>query len=1031
MSFCVNRSWGWCWVAVGAFAIGACDGEKSRDENEPPVLMSSTVMTDEDVAVEIRVLAGASDPDGDALSVSEVTATAGHATELLAGGIIKLTPQRDFHGMIAVGYKVSDGANSVSGMTVVVVRPVNDVPVAIEATRTVHRSAPVPFEGRDVDGDALTFEIIAQPAHGALTGTLPDLAYVPQAGFIGEDTLQFRALDGAAASEPAMIRFQVSPDQAPTAASATVTTDEDSALDVGLVAADADGDPLTFTIDTQPEHGALTGTGNALRYTPAENFAGDDKLVFTASDGELSASATITITVRPVNDAPSAAPQTVAATEDTARDITLAGSDVEGEQLAFEVAQAPGHGAVVIAGTTATYTPAANYTGPDSFTFIARDGLANSAPATVEIDVAAVNDAPVAGALSRNVDEDGTVAIALVGTDVDGNPLTFAISAQPEHGELTGEAPNLTYKPAANFSGDDRFLYTVSDGTVTSEVANVAITVRAVNDLPVATAATVETNEDTTVGITLAATDVEGDALTFTVVTAPTGGTLSGGTGANRTFVPALNVNGVRSFTFKACDAAGCGDVATVTINIASVNDAPKAVDDFAATDPETTVAFDILANDSDVEGEALTIDSVEAAHGDAVVIDGKLSYTPDEGFTGIDELTYVVVDASEGEATGHVHLGVGTFPPGAPAEAITIGGSIPSTDIRAPAISADGRFLAFTSSLALVTGDTNGIEDIYLFDRGNKTLRRASVASDGSQSNGFSLRPHLSGDGRYVVFESVANNLVAGDSNAASDVFRHDRKTGTTIRVSVANDGSQANSASVDPEVSEDGNFVVFTSTAFNLIASDANGAADIFVRDIAGGTTSRVSVTSAGGETDQTSSEPAISGDGRFIAFATLASNVVAGDVNGVADIFLRDRILGTTTRVSVTSTGVEANNASTRPSLSRDGRFISFRTSANNLVPGGSTVGQLCVRDVQGLTTTRVGGSSVISARLSGDGRYAAVFDFNGVFFRDRFAAVSSIPSGSINWAWPMISGTGRYVVVLDATNGVRALVMPNPL
>src|SRR5438132_985845 len=220
----------------------------------------------------------------------------------------------------------------------------------------------------------------------------------------------------------------------------------------------------------------------------------------------------------------------------------------------------------------------------------------------------------------------------------------------------------------------------------------------------------------------------------------------------------------------------------------------------------------------------------------------------------------------------------------------------------------------------------------------GAQTTVRVSVASDGTEGNDVSLGSALSADGRFVAFDSAATDLVAGDTNGASDVFVHDRQTGTTERVSVASDGAQGNDSSSrgSPALSADGRFVAFDSDATNLVAGDTNGTTDVFVHDRQTGTTERVSVASGGGTQGNGKSGgffafPALSADGRFVAFQSDATNLVAGDTNGTTDVFVHDRQTGTTERVSVASAGSQGNGSSAGPVLSADGRFVAFHDTA----------------------------------------------------------------------------------------------------
>ncbi len=217
----------------------------------------------------------------------------------------------------------------------------------------------------------------------------------------------------------------------------------------------------------------------------------------------------------------------------------------------------------------------------------------------------------------------------------------------------------------------------------------------------------------------------------------------------------------------------------------------------------------------------------------------------------------------------------------------------------------------------------------------------RVSIASDGTQANGSSSEVNglpiaISADGRHAAFGSYASNLVAGDTNGFRDVFVHDRQTGETTRVSVASDGTQANSDASDPVISADGQIVAFWSQATNLVAGDTNGYADVFVHDRSTGETTRVSVASGGGEANSSSGSMSLSGSGRYIAFSTSASNLVSGDSNNTTDVFVHDRATGQTTRVSVASSGAQASGGvSDLAAITSDGRFVAFRSGASNLV------------------------------------------------------------------------------------------------
>jgi Tol biopolymer transport system component len=256
------------------------------------------------------------------------------------------------------------------------------------------------------------------------------------------------------------------------------------------------------------------------------------------------------------------------------------------------------------------------------------------------------------------------------------------------------------------------------------------------------------------------------------------------------------------------------------------------------------------------------------------------------------------------------------------------------------PAVSRDGRIVAFSSVAGnLVPGDDNGSLDVFVHDRVTGSTERISVASDGAQANFHSDEPAVSRDGRIVAFSSVASNLVPGDDNGSLDVFVHDRATGSTERISVASDGTQGNFHSERPAVSGDGRIVAFSSEADDLVPGDTNDGRDVFVHDRATGSTERISVASDGTQGNTNSVLPRVSGDGRVVAFVSFADNLVPDDSNVSDDVFVHDRVTGSTERISVASDGTQGNNESFGPAVSRGGRIVAFSSEADNLVPGDS--------------------------------------------------------------------------------------------
>ncbi len=325
--------------------------------------------------------------------------------------------------------------------------------------------------------------------------------------------------------------------------------------------------------------------------------------------------------------------------------------------------------------------------------------------------------------------------------------------------------------------------------------------------------------------------------------------------------------------------------------------------------------------------------------------------------------------------------------------------------------MSSDGRFVAFRSRASnLAQGDTNHVSDIFVHDRRSGATTRISVDSTGIQGNKASLAPSISPDGRFVAFESNASNLVPGDTNGFTDIFVHDRKSHQTTRVSIDSGGIQGNNFSMSPCISSSGRFVAFMSGASNLVAADTNSHYDIFVHDCHTGQTTRISVDSAGQQGNGRSDNVRISHDGRFATFVSDASNLVPGDSNGFSDIFVRDLQTHQTTRVSVDSAGIQGNYFSSAPSISSNGRCVAFMSGSTNLVLGDANGSwDTFVHDRQTGVTSRV---SVDSRGVAGNNGG----ENSGISADGRFVAFNS-------WSNNLVPGdtSGNDVFVHDRQTG----------
>lgn len=314
--------------------------------------------------------------------------------------------------------------------------------------------------------------------------------------------------------------------------------------------------------------------------------------------------------------------------------------------------------------------------------------------------------------------------------------------------------------------------------------------------------------------------------------------------------------------------------------------------------------------------------------------------------------------------------------------------GGVLDTNLGRPAISGDGRFVAFASTATnLVRGDRNQAADVFVRDRVTGTTERISMADRRTEANSDSSGPAITPDGRFVAFSSFANNLAPGDANFATDIFVYDRQAGTTELISVNSVEEQANASSAGAAITPDGRFVAFSSDATNLVPGDVDDfASDVYLRDRATGTTEGISTLAPPSGPLRHSTAPAVSADGQFVAFNSWDSNLVPGDTNDRYDVFVLNRGTGTIERVSVTDAGVEGNSDSFGPALSADGRFVAFDSDADNLVAGdGNFDVDAFLHDRTAHTTVRVSvrtdgtetGFELASfgASISADGRVIA--------------------------------------------------------
>ena len=505
----------------------------------------------------------------------------------------------------------------------------NGPPVAFDDELNTARGTPgdanVLVNDLDPDGDTLTIESWTQGTEGTVACAGTDCSYTPtDPGFVGTDSFTYTVSDGNGGTDVGVVLVSVTyTNEQPVASDDFLTTAEDTPGNVDVLAndEDEDGDQLTVVTESpEADHGTVSCTPEGIcTYTPLPDFHGTDSFTYTIEDGQGGDDAgEVTVTVTPVNDDPDAVANTLVVTEDEQGSLNVLGndSDIDGDTLTVTtLSPAAAHGTVsCLAGGLCTYTPEADYKGPDSFQYSISDGEGGSATATVSVTVTPESIAPVADDETLTVTEDGSNSVnVLVGdSDADGDALSVTTPAPAAaHGTVScSAAGSCTYTPEADWSGDDSFEYTVSDGRGKSDTGLVSVTVTPVNDAPVAGDDVLTADEDAQGQVDVLAddTDVEGDALSVTGSTNGAHGAVACAEGGTCTYTPAADYSGSDTFTYTVSDGNGGTDTGSVSVTVTALNDAPVADDDSLTTTVDTAGEVDVLVGDVDVDGDELTV---------------------------------------------------------------------------------------------------------------------------------------------------------------------------------------------------------------------------------------------------------------------------------------------------------------------------------------------------------------------------------------------------------------------------------------
>ncbi|MFO0747235.1 MAG: Ig-like domain-containing protein [Myxococcota bacterium] len=691
-----------------AFVYEVCDSTNAcataavlvtvTPQNDRPVAGDDGATTPTGVAVTVSVLDNDSDVDGDELTISRIVFEPEGATAVIVGDSIKVTPDADTTGPITLIYEVCDPDGLCDQAEVrVVVGISNGAPEPSDDTATTPTGTPVTVDvtgnDTDPDGDPLELTDVGVPTNGTVVITDGDVVYTPAPGYVGTDTFTYTVCDAAGACATGHVVVTVTPgaNRPPIAADDIVNTITGTPVTIDVTANDVDPDGDTVTvdvIDTPPAHGtAKVNADGTVTYTPETGFVGTDHFIVQVKDGHGGTDTSqVIVVVKPDDNLPPIAVDDAYEASDvvpTPLDVRSNDSDPNGDPLYIVDVVQPSVGTVIVTPLgDLDYQPDGIPTDRDAegrpyvtFTYTISDGRGGTDKATVTLTFPAPNTPPVALDDVATTPEDTAVLVVVQSndSDPDGDPLTTsAIPEPPKHGTAVIQGTNILYTPALNWIGDDSFTYQVCDGRGGCAEATVLVKTTSLNDRPIAgdDAISIEVDEVRIIDVIINDSDPDGDELNVTrIVLPPTNGTAFPNPDGTVTYQPKEGYVGTDKFIYEVCDPSGLCDTAIVSVDVGSGNHDPVVEDDDVETPQNTTVSIDVLDNDSDPDGDDLTVQQVEdPMHGTATSNpDGSIDYTPDADFVGTDVFFYVACDDLGACATAFVVVTVTDGPNGPP----------------------------------------------------------------------------------------------------------------------------------------------------------------------------------------------------------------------------------------------------------------------------------------------------------------------------------------------------------------------------
>jgi VCBS repeat-containing protein len=767
-------------------------------------------------------------------------------------GTYTYKPNANANGTDSFTFKVNDGLVDSKVVTVqVTIDEVNDAPVAVGDEYTIAEDTSLNAvtsilkNDYDVENDQLTAKLVTGPAHGNMTlNTDGTFTYAPNENFTGKDVFTYKVSDGKIDSIAETVTIHVTPvNDSPIAVAGNLTVTEDVVKTGTLVGSDIDGDVLTYSVVENGKKGTVTITdanAGTFSYQPHLNATGTDSFSFKINDGTVdSQTVTISVNIDAVNDAPVVNKDQFTVSEDTTlhsvSSILANDTDVENDRLTATLVTGPENGTLTLnQDGTFTYIPKANFYGQDQFVYKANDGELDSVEETVTIQVTPVNDAPVSTAGTLTVTEDTLANGTLVGTDIDGDVLTFSIVENGNKGTVTltdDHAGTFTYQPHLNATGTDTFTFKINDGVVDSQIVTVEVNINEVNDAPVAQADQFSVSEDTTLHVTASIlvndTDVENDRLTAELVTGPAHGALTLNADGTLTYIPNPNFAGQDQFSYKAKDGELHSNEQTVTIDVDPINDAP------IATAGTLTVTEDVAVSGKleafDIDGDMLTYTIVENGQKGTVELTGNggdFTYTPLLNANGTDSFTFKVSDGQVDSLTVKVEITINAVNDAPMITHVSI--------IGKPMV---GETLTGNYNFTDIENDTEGATEFQWY-RGTKSDGSDKAAVDGENTKTYNVSD--ADVGQYLFFEVKPVELSETYFSAASGkIVQRDTEAPTSVTVT-PNDGavdvSTLNDLSItfnEKVIAGSGNISIYNHNDTLIASYDANDATHVTITD------------------------------------------------------------------------------------------------------------------------------------------------------------------------------------------------------